>query len=120
MTNSLCLVMEDQAFGPYYEDGKIWFVTGDGDSYRDIGIVDYAVNNGDGTLTLYFTIYCIDYETFESLDSDGLKAYYTLTPTQAQFDKTLTRRERGIANVSVGQSGKYYLNTYETVLDKMN
>ena len=105
--------LDNFSFGPFYEDGKIWFVTGDGDTFRNIGIVDCIEYNADGTATLYFTIYNIDFDVFESLDDAGLKKYYSLSPAQAESDKSLTKRGTGIANVSLGQSGKYFLNTYE-------
>ena len=104
-------------FGPYYEDGKIWFSSGDGDTYRNIGIVDYVENYGDGTLTLCFTIYNIDFDVFNNLTTEEVKKYYSLSPEEAAADKTLTRRGTGIAVVDVGQSGKYSLRTYEVKTD---
>ena len=110
-----------QGFGPYYEDSKIWTILSDGDlnPFREIAVVDYAKNNDDGTMTLYFTIYSIDYDTFNNLSFDDVKKYYALTPSEAQTEKTLLRDLTGVANVSVTQSGKYRLNTYETILDRI-
>ena len=64
-----------QGFGPYYEDSKIWTILSDGDlnPFREIAVVDYAKNNDDGTMTLYFTIYSIDYDTFKNLSFDDVK-----------------------------------------------
>ena len=109
----------NQGFGPYYGDGKIWTVLKDSDlnAFRDIAVVDYAKNNDDGTMTLYFTIYAIDYEVFNKLRGNDIKKYYALTPAQAKKDKMLIRSLTGVANVSITQSGKYLLNTYETILD---
>jgi len=104
----------DHYSGPYYEDGKIWYEAGAGESYNLIGIVDSAENNGDGTITLKFTIYSIDLDTYSGLDSNGFKAYYKLTPDKASQDKTLTKVKTGRATVDVGQSGGYYLISYET------
>ena len=70
-------------------------------------------------MTLYFTIYSIDYDTFKNLSFDDVKKYYALTPSEAQMEKTLLRDLTGVANVSVTQSGKYRLNTYETILDRI-
>ena len=42
-----------------------------------------------------------------------------MTPSEAQTEKTLLRDLTGVANVSVTQSGKYRLNTYETILDRI-
>ena len=109
--------IDNIGFGPYYADGKVWFSSGDGDTYRDIGIVDYAVYNSDGTVTLYFTVYNIDFDVFNSLDVDGVKKYYTLSPSEAANDTTLKRRGTGIANVDIGQSGKYSLRTYDVTLE---
>lgn len=104
----------DHYAGPYYEDGRIWYQGGAGESYTLIGIVDFASNNGDGTLTLSFTIYSIDLDTYNKLDSNGLKAYYKLTPDKAKKDKTLTKVKTGVAKVDVGQSGSYLLINYKT------
>ena len=109
----------NQGFGPYYADDKIWTVLKDGDlnPFRDIAVVDYAKANDDGTMTLYFTIYSIDYEVFNKLKGDDIKKYYALTPSEAKKDEKLIGGVTGIANVSITQSGKYRLNTYETILD---
>ena len=114
-------IKSNQAFGPYYEDSKVWILLSDSDlePFREIAVVDYAKNNDDGTLTLYFTIYTIDYDTFKNLNNDEIKKYYALTPSEAQNEKTIMRSLTGVANVSVTQSGKYRLNTYETILDPL-
>ena len=104
----------DQPAGPYYADGKIWYQAGSGDSYNLIGIVNFAKNNGDGTMNLSFTIYQIDPETFEKLDANGLKEYYKLTPDKAASNKTLTKVKTGTAKVGVGQTS-YYMLSYKTV-----
>ena len=106
----------DQAAGPYYEDGKIWYESADGEIRSNIAIVDKVVNNTDGTLTLKFTIYEIDYETFGNLDADGIRAYYKLSPSEAKGNSTLSVVTTGTAIVDVGQSGSYLLKTYETAL----
>lgn len=101
------------AAGPYYSGGKIWYQAGSGESYNQIGIVDAITNNGDGTLTLKFTIYAIDLDTYSTLDSNGLKAYYKLTPAKASMDKTLSKVSYGTAVVDVSQSGTYLLKSYD-------
>lgn len=103
----------DSAAGPYYKDGKIWYQPGAGESYNRIGIVEAIKNNGDGTLTLKFTVYEIDLDTFATLDSNGLKAYYKLTPAKASMDKTLKKVSYGSAVVDVSQSGTYLLKSYD-------
>ncbi len=105
----------DQPAGPYYEDGKIWYEAADGEGCNRIGIVDSVTNNTDGTLTIEFTIYEIDLDTYWSLSLDDLRAYYALTPEQAAADTTLTAVSSGTATVGVSQSGDYYLITYSTV-----
>lgn len=104
----------DQPAGPFYEDGKIWYEAADGESYNLIGIVDSVLNNTDGTLTLEFTIYSIDYEVYNELDMDGIAAYYSMTPEQATADSTLTRVKTGTAVVTNAQSGDYLLIYYGT------
>ena len=104
----------DQPAGPYYEDGKIWYEAADGEMHTRIAIVDSVENYGDGTLTLKFTVYEIDYETFSGLDMDGVRAYYSLTPADAASDSTLSVVTTGTAVVNVGQSGDYDLKSYET------
>ena len=104
----------DQPAGPYYEDGKIWYEAADGESYNLIGIVDSVLNNTDGTLTIEFTVYSIDYEEYSTLDMDGIAAYYLLTPEQAAADSTLTQVETGTAVVTIAQSGDYSLISYST------
>lgn len=104
----------DQPAGPFYEDGKIWYEAADGESYNLIGIVDSVLNNTDGTLTLEFTIYSIDYEVYNELDMDGITAYYSMTPEQAAADSTLTRVKNGTAVVTNAQSGDYLLISYST------
>lgn len=104
----------DQPAGPFYEDGKIWYEAADGESYNLIGIVDSVLNNTDGTLTLEFTIYSIDYEVYNELDMDGITAYYSMTPEQAAADSTLTRVKTGTAVVTNAQSGDYLLISYGT------
>lgn len=104
----------DQPSGPYYADGKIWYQAGAGDSYNLIAIVNFAKSNGDGTMTLSFTIYEIDLDTFQKLDSNGLKEYYKLTPDKAVANKTITPVKTGTAKVGVGQTS-YYLLSYQTV-----
>ena len=104
----------DQPAGPFYEDGKIWYEAADGESYSLIGIVDSVLNNTDGTLTLEFTIYSIDYEVYNELDMDGIAAYYSMTPEQAAADSTLTRVKTGTAVVTNAQSGDYLLISYGT------
>lgn len=104
----------DQPAGPFYEDGKIWYEAADGESYNLIGIVDSVLNNTDGTLTLEFTIYSIDYEVYNELDMDGIAAYYSMTPEQATADSTLTWVKTGTAVVTNAQSGDYLLIYYGT------
>ena len=104
----------DQPAGPYYEDGKIWYEAADGEGYSRIGIVDSLTNNTDGTLTMEFTIYEIDPDTYWSLSLDDLRDYYALTPDQAAADPTLTAVSSGSATVGVAQSGDYYLIAYST------
>lgn len=104
----------DQPAGPYYADGKIWYQSGAGESYNRIAIVDFATNNGDGTMILNFTIYSIDLDVYNKLDANGLKEYYKLTPDKAKADKTLTVVTTGTAKVSVGQTS-YSLISYKTV-----
>ena len=104
----------DQPAGPYYEDGKIWYEAADGESYNLIGIVDSVLNNTDGTLTIEFTVYSIDYEEYSTLDMDGIAAYYSLTPEQAAADSTLTQVKTGTAVVTIEQSGDYALISYST------
>jgi hypothetical protein len=104
----------DQPAGPFYEDGKIWYEAADGDSYNLIGIVDSVLNNTDGTITIEFTIYSIDYEVYNELDMDGIAAYYSMTPEQAAADSTLTRVKNGTAVVTNAQSGDYLLISYGT------
>ena len=104
----------DQPAGPFYEDGKIWYQAGAGEGYNQIGIVNGIYNNGNGNLTLDFTIYSIDMETFWDLSSSDLKAYYRLTPYEADNNSTLTKGRSGRAVVGVAQSGDYYLISYDT------
>lgn len=104
----------DQPAGPFYEDGKIWYEAADGESYNLIGIVDSVLNNMDGTLTIEFTVYSIDYEVYNELDADGIAAYYSMTPEQAAADSTLTQVETGTAVVTIAQSGDYSLISYST------
>ena len=104
----------DQPAGPFYEDGKIWYEAADGESYNLIGIVDSVLNNTDGTLTIEFTIYSIDYEVYSGLDMDGVAAYYSMTPAQAAADSTLTQVKTGTAVVTIAQSGDYSLISYTT------
>ncbi|MBO4580440.1 MAG: hypothetical protein J5715_09835 [Clostridiales bacterium] len=104
----------DQPAGPFYKDGRVWFEAADGESYNKIGIVDYADNNTDGTLTLHFTVYAIDIQTYWDLDDAGIRKYYKLSPDKAKKDKTLEKVGTGEAKVDVGQSGKYFLITYST------
>ena len=103
----------DQPAGPYYENGKFYYQSAAGESVNLIGIVDTVKNYGDGTLTLLFTIYSIDLQVYEDLDSNGIKAYYKLTPEKAKANNTLTKVSSGKAVVDVGQSGAYYLISYE-------
>lgn len=104
----------DQPAGPYYEDGKIWYQAATGEGYNQIGIVNGIFDNGDGTLTLEFTIYSIDMGTFWDLSSSDLKAYYKLTPYEADNKSTLKKVRSGRAVVGVAQSGDYYLISYDT------
>lgn len=104
----------DMVFGPYYKDGKIWFMAGDGEKYTLFGNADHAVNNSDGTQTIYFTVYQIDMDAYNELDYEGgLDKYYSMTPSEAEADQTITKYGTGTANVSIGQSGEFHLNTYE-------
>ena len=102
----------DQPQGPYYEDGKIWYETADGQIYNRIGIVNSISNPGDGTLILDFSIYTIDVDRYWSLTLDELRGLYALTPEQADADSLLTQTSSGTATVGVSQSGEYYLITY--------
>ena len=101
--------------GPFYEDGRIWYPTADGESYGRVGIVDSAKNNNDGTITLSFTIYTIDWDTYSNMSASDIKKYYKLTPKKADSDKTLTKSSSGTAKVGVGQSGNYFLMVYNIV-----
>ena len=101
--------------GPFYENGKIWFPTADGENYGRVGIVDSAKLNNDGTITLNFTIYAIDWDTYSNMSANDIKKYYKLTPAKAASDKTLTKSSAGTAKVDVGQSGNYLLKVYNTV-----
>ena len=101
--------------GPCYEDGKIWFHAASGESYNLIGIVDYAANYGDGNLVLKFTIYEINWETYNDMSSDDIKKYYKLTPGAAATDATLNKVGGGTATVGVGESGSYFMIRYKTM-----
>ena len=100
-------------WGPFYADGKIWFESGDGEAYNDIGVVDYVKSEEDGNMTLFFTIYEIDFDVYNELTMEQVKEYYKISPAKAAEDKTLIKKGTGEANVAVGQSGKYFINTYE-------
>lgn len=102
----------DQPAGPFYEDGKIWYLAGDGESYNLIGIVDSITNNGDGTLTINYSVYSIELETYWQLDNNDFKAYYKMTPSVAEADDTLSMVKTGSAVAGVSQSGEYYLISY--------
>ena len=107
---------ENSDIGPYYENGKLYFFAdgaGRGGIYNDIAVVDYAVNTGNGLLELHFTVYRINKDDYLSLDKTALKKYYTLTPSEAANDKTLTKCGTGIATVDCGQNDNYYLKYYE-------
>ncbi len=104
----------DQPAGPFYEDGKIWYLAGDGESYNMIGIVNSVTNNGDGTLTIDFTVYSIELETYWQMDNNDFKAYYKMTPAMAEADDTLSAVKTGSAVAGVSQSGEYYLISYKT------
>ena len=103
----------DQPAGPYYADGRIWYEGAAGEGYNSIAIVDSIKNNEDGTLTLNFTKYTIDYQVYEELDDKGVKEYYKLTPEKAKADKTLEKGSKGTAVVGVGQSGDYIMISYK-------
>lgn len=103
----------DHPAGPFFEDGKIWYEAADGDEHNVVAVVDSIINNTDGTITLNFTVYEIDIDTFLGLDSEGLKAYYKKTSDEAKADSTLTAMKKGTALATIGQSGDYYLYTYQ-------
>jgi len=104
----------DQPAGPYAADGSVWYEAADGEMHNLFAVVDYIMNNYDGTLTLAFTVYSIDYDTFYQLDMNALRAYYSLTADEASADSTLSPVTTGTAVVDVGQSGDYYLISYHT------
>ena len=104
----------DQPAGPFFEDGMIWYEAADGEARNNIGIVDAINNPGDGTLNMEFTVYAIDLDAYLSLSADDIRAYYDLTPEQAQSDDTLQAVAEGTATVGVAQSGDYYLIDYST------
>ena len=104
----------DQPAGPFFADGKIWYEASDGENHNLIAIVDSTTPNEDGTLTLNFTVYEIDWDTYSALNSAGLMAYYKLTPEEASADSTLNIVTNGSAVVRVSQSGDYYLSSYKT------
>lgn len=101
--------------GPFYENGKIWYPTADGENYNLIAVVDSATSNSDGTFTFYFTVYSIDWNTYSNFKEGDIKKYYKLTSAKAASDKTLTKVTSGTAKVGVGQSGNYFLLVYNTV-----
>ncbi len=102
----------DQPAGPFYASGKIYYESAAGEGYNNIAVVDSMKNNGDGTFTLYFTEYTIDYQTYEGLDDNAIKKYFKLTPQEAKADKSLERGAKGTAVVDVGQSGDYIMINY--------
>ena len=104
----------DNGDGPYYEDGKIWFMAADGEEQNCIAIVDSARNNLDGTITLNFTVYAINMKTYLDLDEEKIKEYCKMTPEKAQADQTLEKVSTGTATVGVTESGGYYLLSYKT------
>ena len=103
----------DQIAGPYYEDGKIWYISGAGENYNIVAIVESIDGNSDGTITLKFTIYSVSPDSNSGIIN--LKPYYKLTPEEARTDKTLTRMSAGKATAGIGQSGAFYLYTYENL-----
>jgi hypothetical protein len=105
----------DQPAGPFYADSKIWYEAGDGESYNSLAIVDSAVNNSDGTITLNFTVYALDLDTYWAVGNQGMTRYYKMTAEEAAKDKALTKSRTGTAVVGVAQSGNYYLISYKTV-----
>ena len=104
----------DQPAGPFYSDSKIWYEAGDGESYNSLAIVDNAVYNSDGTITLNFTVYSLDLDTYWAIGNQGMTRYYKMTAEEAAKDKALTKSRTGTAVVGVGQSGNYYLISYKT------
>ena len=107
--------LSDMGQGPYYADGKIYYISGDGERFFSLGIVDRAELNPTGTVTLYYTAYSLDYEVYESLDDAGVQAYYALTPDQAAADPALTPSYSAVAVCSVGQAGSYSIYSIEVV-----
>lgn len=100
--------------GPFYENDKIWYPAADGETYNCIGIVNGIKNNADGTETLYFTLYEIEYSTYSGLDAKGIAAYYSLDSDEAASDSTLNQVATGSAIVGISQSGNYELISYHT------
>ena len=95
-------------------NNMLMYQAADGESYNRLAIVDSGYINEDGRLVLLFTVYEIDLDTYFAIDMDAVRAYRNLTPDEARADATLTEVATGSAVVSVGQSGEYYLFSYNT------
>ena len=103
----------DVAGGVFFEDNKIWYIAADGETYNVIAVVDSAMaNDSKGTVTLNFTIYEIDFDTYSAMDIDGIVKYYRMTPDEAANDSTLHKIKTGTAEVDIAQSGDYILLAY--------
>ena len=102
----------DQPAGPFFEDGKFWYEAAGGETYNILAVVDSCKNNGDGTQTLYFTVYMVDSEEYSN--DEGFKKYLKLTPSEAKNDKTLKKSATGIATVDIAESGDYLMKYYRS------
>ena len=105
---------DEPVTGPYAMNKMLMYQAADGESYNRLAIVDSGYINEDGRLVLLFTVYEIDLDTYFAIDMDAVRAYRNLTPDEARADAALTEVATGSAVVSVGQSGEYYLFSYNT------
>ena len=102
----------DQPAGPFYEDGKFWYEAAGGETYNILAVVDSCKNNGDGTQTLYFTVYMVDSEDYSK--DEVFKKYLKLTSSEAKKDKTLKKSATGTATVDIAESGDYLMKYYRS------
>ena len=89
-------------WGPYYANGKVYYVSADGLMKSTLAVVNTITDNGDGTLTMNFTKWEHDYLSDESFfrESD-----YYLSGADAKNDSSLKYVSDGTAIVKPYKDG---------------
>ncbi len=96
----------------FFEEGYYFEPAADGESYTTFALVSSARDNGDGTLSIDFTMYSLDLDVYWDNNETIPRKYYAMTCEEASKDKDVDSWGSGSAVVKK-DGDTYTLVSYE-------